>query len=148
MDMLETDIFDLAARILDAYPEPVPFEDFGPYRIGEAIGRGGMGEVLAAEDLPAGRRVAIKFLVYAWSAPDLRERFTREIKTLAKLEHPFIARLYDAGIHPGGTPYFAMEYVEGKPLDQYCRVRECSAEERLRLFRAVCAAVQYAHSLA
>src|SRR5450755_859287 len=146
MDMLETDIFDLAARILDAYPEPVPFEDFGPYRIGEAIGRGGMGEVLAAEDLPAGRRVAIKFLVYAWSAPDLRERFTREIKTLAKLEHPFIARLYDAGIHPGGTPYFAMEYVEGKPLDQYCRERECSAEERLRLFRAVCAAVQYAHA--
>ena len=146
MDLLETDVFDLASRLLDACPEPIPFDDFGPYRICESIGRGGMGEVFAAEDLPAGRRVAIKFLVYAWSAPDLRKRFTREIKTLAKLEHPFIARLYDAGIHPGGAPYFAMEYVEGKPLDQYCRERECSAEERLRLFRTVCAAVQYAHA--
>ncbi len=146
MSILDYDIFDFANRVLDAYPEPAPFEDFGPYRIRRALGNGGMGEVFLADDMLAGRPVAVKFLGYAWPSPDLRERFAREVKTLAKLEHPSIARLYDAGIHPTGTPYFAMEYVEGKPLDEYCRERGCSAEECLKLFRSVCAAVQYAHA--
>jgi serine/threonine protein kinase len=67
---------------------------------------------------------------------------------LAKLEHPYIARLYEIGVHPNGTPYFVLEYVEGKPLDQFCRERECSLEARMRLFHLICDAVQYAHSRA
>ncbi|HEX4807611.1 MAG TPA: serine/threonine-protein kinase [Bryobacteraceae bacterium] len=151
MDILDFDVFDLADRILDSYPEPVPFEDFGPYRIVRPLGRGGMGEVFLAEDQTAGRRVAVKFVRLISSGlmspgTGLAERFTREIKTLAKLEHPFIARLYDVGVHPNGTPYFAMEYVEGKPLDEYCRDHACSAQQRMHLFRSVCEAVQYAHT--
>jgi serine/threonine-protein kinase len=146
MSILDYDVFDFADQIFSAYPEPAPFEDFGPYRIVKLLGKGGMGEVFLAEDIAAGRRVALKFMSYVWRSPDLHERFAREIKTLAKLEHPFIARLYDAGIHPGGTPYFAMEYVEGKPLDEYCREQQCSLEQRLHLLRSVCDAVQYAHT--
>jgi eukaryotic-like serine/threonine-protein kinase len=145
--ILDRDIFELAERVLEAYPEAARFEDFGPYRIEpEPIGRGGMGEVFLAEDEAAGRKVAIKFLRPTWPASDLQERFKQEIKTLAKLEHPFIARLYEVGIHPSGTPYFAMEYVEGKPLEEYCRARRLSLDERMRLFRSVCEAVQYAHA--
>jgi len=78
--------------------------------------------------------------------PDARrERFAREIKTLAMLRHPFIARLYDAGALAEGTPWFVMEYVEGVPFLEYCCAPERTVEERLRLFRALCEAVQYAH---
>jgi serine/threonine-protein kinase len=146
--ILDLDLFALADRVLDTYPDPVPFDDFGPYRILESIGKGGMGEVFLAQDEASGRRVAVKFLRDYWAEPDLRSRFSREVKTHARLEHPFIARLYEAGIHPCGTPYFAMEYVEGKPLDEYCRTRQCSFEERTRLFRSICEAVQYAHGRA
>jgi serine/threonine protein kinase len=146
--LMDCDIFDLASRVLDAFPEAIPIEDFGPYHLLEAIGEGGMGEVFLAEDKAAGRRVAIKFLRSVWSEPDLHRHFTREIQMLAKLEHPYIARLYEIGVHPNGTPYSVMEYVEGKPLDQYCRERECSLEVRVRLFHSVCNAVQYAHSRA
>lgn len=143
---LDSNVFDLACRIFDAYPEPTGFDDFGVYRINkEPIGRGGMGEVFVAEDQKAGRRVAIKFLRAWWPDPASYQYFDREIKTLAKLEHPFIACLYDAGIHPSGAPYFAMEYVEGQPLDVYCRAHNSSLKERMRIFRAVCEAVQYAH---
>jgi eukaryotic-like serine/threonine-protein kinase len=145
LSVLDCDLFDLTDRVLDAYPELILFEDFGPYRIDKPIGKGGMGEVFVADDQMAERRVAIKFLRAVCADSHLRERFTCEIKTLAKLEHPFIARLYDVGVHPNGTPFFAMEYVEGKPLDEYCRERKCSFEERIRLFRSVCEAVQYAH---
>lgn len=145
--ILDCDVFELADLAFDAYPEPVAFEDFGPYQIGrEPIGRGGMGEVFLAHDHAAGRHVAVKFLRAVSPEPDLRTRFDHEIRMLAQLEHPFIARLYDIGIHPSGAPYFVMEYVEGKPLDQFCREHNCSLEQRLRLFRCVCEAVQYAHS--
>ena len=145
--ILDTDAFQLAGRILDAVAAPPAFEDFGPYRIEDQIGKGGMAEVYLAWEESANRHVAIKFLRRTWAEPDLRERFAREIKTLGKLEHPLIARLYDMGVHPDGTPYFAMEYVaKGKALDEYCRERGYSVEERLGLFRSVCDAVQYAHS--
>jgi len=146
--IMDCDIFDLAKRVLDFFPEVIPFEDFGPYRLLEPLGKGGMSEVFLAEDDAVGRRVAIKFLRNIWFEPDLRGHFTREIQMLAKLEHPYIARLYEVGVHPNGTPYSVLEYVEGEPLDQYCRERECSLEARMRLFRLVCEAVQYAHSRA
>jgi serine/threonine-protein kinase len=75
-------------------------------------------------------------------------RFESEQRTLANLNHPSIGRLYDANCLTNGTPWFVMEYVDGRPLTDYCRTRECSIEERLRLLRSVCEAVQYAHSQA
>jgi eukaryotic-like serine/threonine-protein kinase len=107
-----------------------------------------MGEVFLAEDGNAGRRVAIKLLRNVWSDPGVRQRFVREIHLLAELEHPFIARLYEVGVHPNGAPYFAMEYVDGILLDQYYVEKAYSLEARLRLFHSVCDAVQYAHSRA
>jgi eukaryotic-like serine/threonine-protein kinase len=142
------DVFDLASRALDECEGTTPFEDFGPYRLFQWLGSGATGEVFLAEDQVAARRVALKFLCNAWSVPDIRRLFTRETQTLARLEHPFIARLYEIGAHPNGTPYAAMEFVDGKPLDEYCWEHACSLPERLRLFRLVCEAVQYAHSRA
>src|ERR1700678_2898379 len=95
--IMDCDIFDLAKRVLDFFPEVIPFEDFGPYRLLEPLGKGGMSEVFLAEDDAVGRRVAIKFLRNIWFEPDLRGHFTREIQMLAKLEHPYIARLYEVG---------------------------------------------------
>ena len=116
--ILDCEIFDLANRVLEVFPESIPFEDFGPYHLMKSIGNGGMGEVFLAEDNTAGRLVAVKFLRDVWSEPDLRRHFTREIQMLAKLEHPHIARLYEIGVHPNGTPYSVLEYVAGKPLDR------------------------------
>ena len=146
--ILDWDIFDLTNRALDRHPDPVPIDDFGPYHFLEPIGKGATGEVFLAEDREAGRRVAVKFLRSAWSEPDLPRLFAREIQILARLEHAYIARLYDIGVHPNGTPFFAMEYVEGKPLDRYCRERGCTLDDKLRLFGLICGAVQYAHSRA
>ena len=144
--IFEMDLFQLAQRAFEAYPETVSFDNFGPYTLQQSLGKGGMGEVFLAHDAIADRRVAIKFLYNLWSEPGIQERFSREIQNLAKLEHPFIARLYDAGIHPSGTPYFAMEYVPGMALDSYCSGRQVSIASRLNLFHYICQAVEYAHT--
>ena len=123
-------------------------KDFGPYRLVCLLGEGGMGVVYLAERKTLGDQIAIKVLRDAWLSPARRERFASEQRTLAQLNHPSIARLYDAATLEDGTPYFVMEYVEGTPLTQYCREYKCSVEERLKLFRAVCEAVEYAHSQA
>src|SRR5438132_3512428 len=107
-----------------------------------------MGVVYLAEREDLGSVAAIKILRDAWLSPDRRERFASEQRTLAQLNHPSIARLYDADTLPDGTPWFVMEYVEGLPITEYCRRRESTVEERLRLFRSVCEAVQYAHEQA
>ena len=127
---------------------PLAGQQLGPYRIRELIGEGGMGVVYLAERADLGSLAAIKVLRDAWLSPARRERFRSEQRTLAQLNHTAIARLYDADALPDGTPFFVMEYVEGEPLTQYCRRQGCSIHQRLRLFRAVCEAVQYAHGLA
>ncbi len=124
----------------------LPSQEFGPYKLREVLGEGGMGVVYLAEREDLGSRVAIKVLRDAWMSPARRERFASEQRTLAQLTHPNIARLYDADTLSDGTPWFAMEYVKGLPLTDYCRQRESSIEECLTLFRSVCEAVQYAHS--
>src|SRR6185436_15232453 len=88
---------------------------------------------------------AIKILRDAWLSPARRERFKSEQRMLAQLNHPSIARLYDADTLSDGTPWFVMEYVEGVPLTEYCRTRVRSIPGRLELFRAVCEAVLYTH---
>ncbi|MDF2774444.1 MAG: hypothetical protein K0S86_3944 [Geminicoccaceae bacterium] len=122
--------------------------DFGPYRIIRELGRGGMGTVYLAErsDDQYRKRVALKLLA-PWSAGDDRrvQRFLEERQILAALEHPGIARLVDGGVTPDGLPWFALEYVDGMPIDRYCDERSLSIEDRLALFCQVCVAVQYAH---
>ena len=118
---------------------------FGPYRILKRLGEGGMGVVFLGEREDLGASAAIKVLRDAWLSPARRERFALEQRTLAHLRHPSIAQLFDAGTLPDGTPWIVMEYVEGVPLAEYCRAHALSIVERLRLFRGVCDAVQYAH---
>jgi len=147
--LLDHDVARVAGQFFgEAGGSPLPFKDFGPYRIMHMLGEGGMGVVYLAERSDLGTLVAIKFLRDAWLSPARRERFASEQRTLAQLNHSSIARLYDADTLADGTPWFVMEYVEGVPLTQYCRENECTIERRLQLFRAVCEAVQYAHQQA
>jgi eukaryotic-like serine/threonine-protein kinase len=144
--LLERDVAHVAHQVLgEPSSDARPFKEFGPYRIIQALGEGGMGMVYLAEREDLGSRVAIKVLRDAWLSPARRERFAIEQRTLAQLNHPSIARLYDADTSPDGTPFFVMEYVEGVPLTDYCTQHNCSIPERLRLFREVCEAVLYAH---
>jgi serine/threonine-protein kinase len=144
--LLDRDLAHVAHQMLDEdTPPSLPLKEFGPHRIKEALGEGGMGVVYLAERADLGSLVAIKILRDAWLSPARRERFASEQRTLAQLNHPSIARLYDADTLVDGTPWFVMEYVEGVPLTEYCRQRACSIEERLQLFHSVCEAVQYAH---
>ncbi len=144
--LLDQDVAQIADRMLQ---QPgggdLAAQNFGPYRLGRLLGEGGMGVVYLAEREDLGNLAAIKILRDAWMSPARRERFALEQRTLAQLNHPSIARLYDASMLADGTPWFAMEYVDGVPLTAYCAARHCSIGERLRLFRAVCDAVDYAH---
>ncbi len=117
----------------------------GPYRLLHVVGEGGMGVVYLAERDDVGRRVAIKLLRDAWLSPARRARFITEQRALAQLDHPHIARLYDAGTLGDGTPWFVMELVEGLPLTVWVEQRQASLSARLAVFRDVASAVQHAH---
>ncbi|MFZ3214724.1 MAG: tetratricopeptide repeat protein [Candidatus Acidiferrales bacterium] len=144
--LLDRGVAHVAQQVLgDAADGTPPFKEFGPYRIKQSLGAGGMGVVYLAEREDLGSQVAIKVLRDAWVSPARRARFAIEQRTLARLNHPSIARLYDANSSPDGTPFFVMEYVEGVPLTEYCKKQKCTVAQRLRLFRAVCEAVLYAH---
>ncbi len=144
--LLDGGIAHVAHQILSVpAAAPPPFKEFGPYRIVRALGEGGMGVVYLAERADLGTQVAIKILRDAWLSLARRDLFAAEQRTLAQLNHPSIARLYDADTSRDGSPFFVMEFVEGVPLTVYCSVNNCSALGRLRLFRSVCEAVLYAH---
>jgi serine/threonine protein kinase len=143
--LLDRGLPDIAYRTVGNGTGSIPSQEFGPYRLRRILGEGGMGVVWLAERSDVGNLVAIKFLPHAGFTPARRERFAREIRTLAKLNHPLIARLYDAGTLADGTPWFVMEYVEGVRLTEYCRAQGRTVEEQLRTFRSVCEAVLYAH---
>src|SRR5665213_3206012 len=120
-------------------------KQLGPYRLLRMLGEGGMGVVFLGERADLGSLVAIKILRDAWLSPARRERFATEQRTLAQLNHPSIARLYDADSLADGTPWFVMEYVRGQPLTVYADAHDSSIEQRLRLVREVCEAVLHAH---
>src|SRR6266478_3580800 len=124
-----------------------PGERFGPYQLERALGSGGMAEVWLAlrADGAFKREVALKLPMLSGLRPDLASRFARERNILAGLEHPNIARLYDAGVTQEGLPYLAMEYVHGEPLTAWCNAHRLDIRERLKLFLQVLDAVQYAH---
>jgi len=119
----------------------------GPYELIRRLGAGGMAEVWLARraDGALKREVALKLPMLTRAQAGLEARFTRERDILASLEHPHIARLYDAGVDPQGLPYLAMEYVQGAPLTDWCDSHRLGIPERLGLFLQVLEAVHYAH---
>jgi eukaryotic-like serine/threonine-protein kinase len=124
-----------------------PGERIGPYRLLQLLGTGGMGSVYLAvrDDDQYRKKVALKVVKRGMDSAEILRRFRGERQILATLDHPNIARLLDGGITAGGLPYFVMEHVEGEPIHRYCESHRLEIPERLELFRAVCAAVQYAH---
>jgi len=119
----------------------------GPYRLLRVLGSGGMGVVWLAErtDGAFERKLALKRPRLAW-APELSARMRRERDILAALEHPNIARLYDAGVDAQGRPYLALEYIEGRAIDVYCKEEALDVRARLQLFLQLGDAVGYAHA--
>ncbi len=119
----------------------------GPYQLLRELAQGGMGVVwLAARaDDQYRQQVAIKLIKAGASNADIAHRLRHERQILAGLNHPNIARLLDGGTTDSGQPYLVMEYIEGVPIDEYCQHQNLSVTARLKLFRQVCAAVQYAH---
>ena len=141
--LLDAGVGQLAAPLLDG--ARTALEQIGPYRLVRVLGEGGMGTVFLAERVDLGTQAAIKILRDAWLSPSRRKRFAAEQRTLANLNHPGIARLFDAGVLNDGTPWIVMEYVNGVPISDYCQAHHPSLRERLRLFRSVCDAVHFAH---
>ena len=127
---------------------PAAPASIGPWTIIREIGRGGMGVVYLAERTGDQFRqlAALKLVRAAGGSEELLARFRRERQILASLNHPNIARLLDGGRAEDGSPYLAMEYVEGRPLTTYCRERGLGVEDRLRLLLRICDAVQHAHA--
>jgi eukaryotic-like serine/threonine-protein kinase len=125
-----------------------PGIEIGPYRLERLLGEGGMGQVwlAARSDGLYQRRVALKLLRPGLTDTNLRQRFTRERQILARLAHPHIARLLDAGVTNDGLPYLALEYVDGEPINDYCRSLDIPLSQRLRMFHQVCDAVSHAHA--
>ncbi|HEV8689483.1 MAG TPA: serine/threonine-protein kinase, partial [Ideonella sp.] len=133
-------------RLAEASPE---LRQVGPYCLLRPLGHGGMGTVWLAErvDGTLQREVALKLPhVAAMTQANLAHRFERERDILAALEHPHIARLYDAGVTDAGQPYLALEYVEGQPITTYCDDKQLSLRARVDLFLQVLDAIQYAHA--
>src|SRR5262249_42236046 len=121
-------------------------QQIGPYRILRTIGEGGMGIVYEAEQLaPLVRRVALKLIKVGMDTRQVIARFESERQALALMNHPNIASVYDAGTTPQGRPYFAMEYVQGIAITEYCDMHRLTIPERLNLFVDVCEGVQHAH---
>jgi eukaryotic-like serine/threonine-protein kinase len=137
-----------AVRAIEAASNPsAEGRRVGPYRIIRRIGEGGMGAVyLAARaDDQFQKQVAIKLVKRGMDTEYILRRFRFERQILARLDHPFIARLLDGGAADDGSPYLVMEYIDGKPLIEYCEAHGLSTRDRLQIFLRVCAAVHYAH---
>ena len=121
-------------------------EIIGPYKLLQLAGEGGMGEVWIAEQShPVRRRVALKVIKAGMDTAQVVARFAAERQALAMMDHPAIARVFDAGATPQGRPYFAMEYVRGEPITTYCERNKLSIADRIDLFLQVCEGVQHAH---
>lgn len=150
-DFIRNSIADVALSLASIAAKPkddLTGERIGPYRVTRLVGRGGMGAVYEAvrDDEQFRQQVAIKVIKRGMDMDFARDRFLRERRILASLDHPHIARLLDGGATADGLPYFVMEFVAGEPITEYCRRRRLSINEKLRLFRKVCSAVQHAHT--
>ena len=142
---LSEPIFSLTG---DSAAPPRP-EAIGPYRLIRELGVGGMGEVWLAEQTePVRRFVALKLIRAGMYDATTAQRFQAERQSLAIMDHPAIAKIFDTGATPAGQPYFAMEYVDGLPITSYCDQKTLGIRERLKLFIQVCEGVQHAHQKA
>jgi serine/threonine protein kinase/tetratricopeptide (TPR) repeat protein len=137
---------DSGIETVDTVTAGVSDDDFGRYHILRTLGEGGMGTVYLAEQRePIRRLVALKVVKLGMDTGQVLARFAKERQALAVMDHPSIARIFDAGATPKGRPYFVMEYIEGVPLTQYCDRKRMAISQRLELFLSVCRAVQHAH---
>jgi serine/threonine protein kinase len=147
-DSLERPVADLKAEFpVDESTVPGVGRFVGPYRLLREVGWGGMGAVYEAlrEDEQFRKRAALKIVRREMASEAILVRFRLERQILAGLDHPHIAALFDGGVTADGRPWFAMEFVEGQPIDAYCRAQQLSVRERVALFLEVCEAVEYAH---
>ncbi|MBX3372585.1 MAG: serine/threonine protein kinase [Phycisphaeraceae bacterium] len=135
--------------LIGADPPPAPAPRIAGYAIGQEIGRGGFGVVYRARQIePVERPVAVKILRTELAGPDVIARFRAEARVLARMSHPGIARVLDAGLDDRHRPYVTMELVDGEPITAYGERRSLSVRERVRLLAEVCDAVHHAHQRA
>ena len=144
-ELIEAAVQSEAASLFDS--QVLIGERLGIYRIVREIGRGGMGSVYLAlrDDQEYSKEVALKIVKRGMDTADVLERFRHERQILANLEHPYIARLFDGGSTMDGVPFFVMEYIEGRPVDVFCRQDALNVETRCELFIRILEAVAYAH---
>ena len=152
--MLAADAEALRESFLDVPTDPValsrpitegPGDRVGPYKILQPLGEGGMGTVFLAEQgEPVRRRVALKHIKPGMDSAQVIARFAAERQALAILDHPNIAKVFDAGATESGRPYFVMELVKGMPITEYCDRNKLTPRQRLELFIPVCRAIQHA----
>ena len=143
---LEGPLFDTDATVGSPSVIEGPGTRIGRYKLLQLIGEGGMGLVyLAEQQEPVKRQVALKIIKPGMDSKQVIARFEAERQVLALLDHPNIAHIFDAGTTETARPYFAMEYVKGLSITDYCDQHKLSIEERLKLYLHVCYAVQYAH---
>jgi len=122
-----------------------PSDMIGDYRLIKKLGEGGMGQVwLAEQTAPVERQVALKLVRAGLYDESLLRRFQAERQSLAIMDHPVIAKVFDAGTTESGQPYFVMEYVQGTPINTYCDQHQLKIRDRLELFIKVCDGVQHA----
>jgi serine/threonine protein kinase len=140
----------LAPSTFSGAPRTITDSKFmGPYRLIQKLGEGGMGQVwLAEQTAPVRRQVALKLIKAGRYDDDVLKRFQSERQSLAIMDHPSIAKVFDAGSTSDGQPYFVMEYVPGVPITEYCDQKRLRVRERLELFIKVCEGVQHAHQKA
>ncbi|MEM8998020.1 MAG: serine/threonine-protein kinase, partial [Acidobacteriota bacterium] len=135
----------VADSLLESAPTPTPGH-IGPYRILNKLGTGGMGTVYLADQMePVKRRVALKIMRSRYSSEEGRIRFETERQAMARLQHPNVAQIFEAGTTDEGYPYFAMELVGGAQITTFCDQKNLRISRRLELFRDVCAGVHHAH---
>jgi serine/threonine protein kinase len=145
-DFLEAPAFDVDVTLDTSPVVEGPGSVIGPYKLLEKIGEGGMAVVYMAEqERPLQRRVALKIIKLGMDTRSVIARFEIEREALAMMDHPNIARVFDAGSTETGRPYFVMELVRGVSITEYCDMNKLDASERLELFVPVCHAVQHAH---
>lgn len=147
LDEYAAGVGELLSESIDGEDPPAPAlpSEVGPYHVESLLGSGGMGVVYLATQSSPNRQVAIKVIRPGYASPQMLRRFEHEASLLAQLQHPGIARLYDAGRTDDDSPYLAMEYVDGAPITQYCDDRQLSIDDRIHLFIAVADAIQHAH---
>ncbi len=156
------DLQNMIKELLDAYEEAATFMDLplwvqmtgssevrprtiGGYSILETLGEGGMGKVYLAKSQTPPRKVALKLLKNCMASPDEQARFQLEYHALARLDHPNLAKVFDAGQTEEGFPFFTMEYFPGIPVTDFCRRHQLSLFERLNLFTEILLSIQHAH---